>query len=978
MPPTLVTTRYVPAGSYIGQLIVPRPGAVSGEARLPCYIGRGSRHAVGRNIPLRRAYVSEETLDFSRVAPFRATLSYKASIDQSVARLYKSDGSEVRLDQWNFVNDQTIQVNSEIYDANASYKLDYQSVDRSVPDPIPVDEVREIMALGTTTDQAEFKEFQHFYLSSTVSTPGPKTSSSVANTGRTIGPVKPHTGNTGTGTVSVDGSASYEHDYNRYYELEVTAVSGTTGSYQATFAWSSMPVSGGNGSLPPVPLHSSAVKPSFIAKQTTPASLVVELEHGVKVAVGFVATNFAVGDRFELNALGPALIEKDARYANTNQFPSVTRTSNVFGTGLMDVVDAYQYDGAYNSKIDIKCTAASGASPNRTATFVWAMYGDYLRVGGTFTITEGNQNSLTQTLTMGVKMACSWSGALTNFAVDDSFTVTCLAPREYYQGKDDRTYTLTLTGKSVAMGEGHVEATYVTNTPEGRYGTFASDATFLPPNDPDAADGHVVLPQNVLLAFRNMFAGPATDVTPGNRFTVGDVFQFVATNDDQIMWDLNEVTEETIALTDILTDVTGVVTGAPNTKYVILKKIPVELVYVKDASNNHLSYTLINDSAHIWFATAPTTAVTVGYFWRSQEPDPGQIYYLTAKYLRPDELYNSPQLILDRDAGRTLLAPSEPSNHLYIMNEAAWDNDVPGCYFIQVKDADSDGIYTNNDFSAAILASEASSRITDICVLGNYGSMADTLASLNKMNDPFARRERLGWFGCPTGTAIGDESTQDTLIYLARKTLQVYGNNPAHGTRIICGHTKATREIQLEDKSTYLATVDGSFIAGSLAALCAAFTDPSETILRKTLAGWKSIDTYGEKDSPTNIRLGNAGIIYLENEGNSVFRIHEDISVDTFAEDFKLINNMTQKQFMTRFVRSSTDASLVSIVVPSAAAGVGLVKGFLVQALTNAAGKYVGRYQDENGNDRELDVDKDVIVFRDSNDSTLYHYLYAY
>ena len=42
---TLTTTRYVPPGSYIGQIITPSGGTVPGDIRIPNYIGQGSRLA---------------------------------------------------------------------------------------------------------------------------------------------------------------------------------------------------------------------------------------------------------------------------------------------------------------------------------------------------------------------------------------------------------------------------------------------------------------------------------------------------------------------------------------------------------------------------------------------------------------------------------------------------------------------------------------------------------------------------------------------------------------------------------------------------------------------------------------------------------------------------------------------------------------------------------------------------------------------
>lgn len=985
--PSLVNTRYVPPGSYIGQLITPSPGSIQSDARLPAYIGVGSRLAVGRNVGIRRSYVYGAELSFTGSAPFIANLPHNATGDQVTARLFKSDGTEVRKDNWAFRatgNDlNQVLINTEVYDNTASYRIDYQSSDRDVRDPIPLDDIREIIAVGTTPDAPEFKEYQHYYIVSTITAPAPEDDSSVANDTTLLQAPTADGANTGTGTVAQATASSYTHNYNRFYVVRCTAVGGTTPNRTATFAWSATPTSGGNATLPGVPLNPAQSEPTFTISEASVPSLTQPLELGIQLLFAFGATNFVANDLFTFNALGPALIEADSRHANTNQYASLAVVPGLQpgSTGTMAFASDAAYTGTFNNKIRLQVTAIAGSTPNRTATFVWQMYGDNLGVNGTFIANEAVAASLTQTLTLGTKIVMTFGG--TQFVVGDLFTITMNAPKIFYTAKDDRTYTVSITAKtSPSSGNGHVEASYTTNTPEGSFGTFVTDANTTSPVSPSHRTGHVLLPDNVNLFMRNMVGGPiSATVAAGNRFTVNDVFQFSALDDDLIAWDLIEKSSETIQLNSVATDVAGVVTGVPGTKYVILNHIPTNVTSVLDSSiptPQPLSYVLVANSPYMYFPVAPTSAITVAYEWRSQEPDPGQLYYFTAKYLRPDEMYNTPQLVATRQQGRDLLAPSTVLNHLYIMNEVAFDAGAAGAFFIQVKDADMDGMYTDIDFEEGILASETSSRITDLVVLGHFTSLSASLASVDRMNDPFARRERLLWVGAPTGTPIGSAEQPNTLLYLSQRTLQVYGDSPSHGTRILAGSTTAKRNLRLEDGTTAEVTVDGSFLAGTLAAVVSSFTDPGETILRKQLPGWSFVETFGDLESPTNAQLGANNIVFFTDIGSGVYRIEEDVTVDTFAPDFNLINNMTQKQFVTRYVRTQTDTNLVAIVVPSAEAGVGLIKGFLVGTLTSLAGKVVGQYQNQDGTERPLDPDSDVVVFRDALDPTKYHYLYAY
>jgi hypothetical protein len=1103
MAGTLVATRYVPPGSYIGQLITPRPGQVAPEARLPCFIGRGSRLALGSNIPITRSFIFAEALTFSTNAPFVATLNWDSDGDQQTARLFKADGTEVRRDQWSFqstgggTNNQVL-VNTEVYDSTVSYYLDYQSTSRIVTDTVPVEELREIVTLGNQVDKPQYNEFEHFFIETAVSTVAPDSGN--ANPDPGLGTITADGGNTGAGVVAFASSAEFAHNYTRSYEFEVTgqtvgvkatgsvtavagaslsdgellvindgvnpattfefntgaaaagnvlisytgadadtvvaaaiqaAINGVGSTLLVTAAapvgavvnleadnfgtaanqtittttsmvvtgmasgaareidceWSADAVSPGNAAGYDTPLNAAASNPTFTVTDDTAASFTPLLEYGIRLEFDFGAladNQFDVGDTWTFWANGPGLFEPDARHANTNQYATIgtpvadAGNTGTAGTGV-SVATTADFTGGYNANYQLEVTAQTNTAPGtRTTTFVWGEAGDYVGINGTFTADEATPASLTQTLSKGVIVDIDYPVGAGNFAVGDIFTIAAKAPRQLYQAKDSRTYTFTVSAATnPSAGEGYVQGTFVTDTPEGGFGTFEATGNDKLATDPDFEDGHFTLNDNILMAARNLFYDA---LTSGNMHAAADDHTFAATQAGTINWTLNEETPETIEADGILTDVNGSVTGTPGTSYVILSHTPIEVKSVVTlAGSTPVSYTHIAGTPYLTFLADPGEAIVATYEWRSAEPDPGQVYFLTAKFIRPDESYNTPILILERQDGRTALAPASLDNHLYIMNEIAWDNGVPGLYFIQVQDPDEDGVYTDADFNEAIIASEAPRRITDIIVLSQFTSLGAALNSVNRMNDPFERRERLCWVGMPIGTPIGDADTPDTIVYTARNTLQVYGNNPAHGTRIIVGSTQATRDIRLDDGTTVTATVDGSFVAGALASLVASFQDPGETVLRKTLGGFNTLETYGDIEDPRNLTLGAAQVVFMTDQGGSVFRIEEDETVDTFADDFKAINAMTQKQFVTKNIRTQVDQSLVGIVVPSAQAGVGLVKGFVVGAVNGLVTRgVVGRFQDDNGNERSIDPDADVVVFRDETDVTLYHFFYAY
>jgi hypothetical protein len=702
-----------------------------------------------------------------------------------------------------------------------------------------------------------------------------------------------------------------------------------------------------------------------------------------------------------------------------------------------------------------------GVNGTLSGTLAWAEYGERIGVSGTsaysFVQAPTMPANPTMALSNGIVLTLDLQSG--PFIVGDTFSFKVLAPRQFYQMKDDRAVTLTTdAATNPGVGSGAVTLSYTTNTPEGGFGivTPAPEDNSYAPSSASWKHGWFIMNGNINCAVRNMHGGPtvgtvvgtgtisntgtavtgsgtefdtqlavgdyitasgqtvrvsaitsATALTTapafspavagasftilrsGNRHVAGNKFTFSATMNGTINWSLVSKTTETIAKGSILTDVLGVITGAAATPYVILANVPETdgvLSVTEAVSGLPLSYSLVTTSSGdptqylVFLGGKPTVDVRVQYIYKGAEPAPGQIYYVTSKHVRPDELYNQPILIRSLDDGRKLLAPAEVTNHLYIMNEIAMgDVACPAIYIVQVKDADGDGVYSDVDFADGIAASEAPRNISDIVVLSHFSTLSKQLESVNKMADPFKRRFRMTWVGAPIGTAIGSEEEANTLIALSRRTLQVYGANPAHGTRVLVGATSCTRDLKLENNVVTEVTLDGSFVAGALAALVASFADPADTVLRKSLPGFKSVQTYGDSESPNNLALGSNNIIFFTDQGGGVFRIEEDVTTDTFAPDFNLINNMTQKMYVVKQVRQELDSKLIGLIVPSAEAGVGLVRGFLVQMLATLLGRgLIGRYQKADGSERPIDPSKDVIVFRDTSDPTLYHILFAF
>ncbi len=493
--------------------------------------------------------------------------------------------------------------------------------------------------------------------------------------------------------------------------------------------------------------------------------------------------------------------------------------------------------------------------------------------------------------------------------------------------------------------------------------------------------GQSVLPNNLILWWANLTAYNDGTSTP-NHWAVADTCNQALVCSDTIMWDLNNKASETVNVDDILTDVTGVITGTPNTKYIIVREPALEKPTVSTATGAIDPSTItwdISKPQYVIFATDPNAILTVKYIYKGNEPAIGGTYWITANYLRPDEMYNTPYQVSNVDTGRSLLAPSNTNNDLYIMNELAWSQteEPDVIWFIQVKDADSDGVYTDSDYEEAIRASEDLKAATDVLVLGKPTVMSSLLGAIDRSNDPFKASERLGWFGVDSTYDIGDVYTPDTMVYLATNTFQVYGDSPSHGTRILVSPRVARTKVVMDSGTEVEVTVDGSFVAGALMAIEGGYEEPSEDLLKKKLLGFSYIETFGDKSDRRNIVLGQSNIIWFTDAGDGVYTIEEDITTDPWAT-FNQINNMTQKQWVTKNMRASLDLTAVGIVSNSTEEALGLIKGQIISQLSTYVGTgKIAQYEDDNGVTRNINQ-SDVIVERDPNNRTNYNFMYKF
>lgn len=965
----LSTNKYIRPGAYVGQIIAPKAGNLTTDARVTNYIGKGSKYAVANNSGIRRSFVYGEELVLPSSAPFIHTLAYPSNgVQDSPSMVFDSiTGQELLPTDWKFqkIGNEFMQVliNSDVYNATAVYKVDYQSTSRNVKDPLPVKELRFIKAVGNNQDRSQYKDLENFFIPYSFTGPFARDTNFIST--NFVTGVTADVNNFSSGG-NVLTHTDYTHDYNRFYELEVVAINGVVAPFTATFKWSAKRYSGGALSAAPTPIHTSIASPTFIVDDTDIVSLTQDLEFGIKVDIAFGPQNFQVGDKFYFNAVGAGKLEFNSRYYNTNQYVAYSLISvvpQVGSTGSFTYSATNNFTASSNMKYKMVCISSSGATPNRVAAFAYTTYGDDVGSSGTVAVNEGGAAVV---LPSGVRLDAQF-GAI-NFQVEDDFSFEALAPRMFYQAKDDRGIRLDVANIIITgADEAAVNMSYATGTAEGGFGSVTAEMNLL--SGSNARYGIITLPDNVSLYVRNMIRGNINE----SSYASADHYDCSVTSQELLDWSLTSLAEEIRETTAYLTDVTGSATGVIGSKYVTVSNVyTTDTVAVVNADTGAaIAFFEVPGTRYVAFSVAPIVPVRISYEYRGAEPAPAQLYYLSAQYKRPDTSYNKPTLLLDKTESRKFLAPAAVDNHLYIMSELAFANNAIGIYITQPQDKAGAGQITDVDVQTAIAAHETISGITDLCILSFFGNLSDALAANERANDPFEKREQMLWVGAPIGTSVGDIDTDGSLVFLARRTLQTSPQSPAMGTRVLVAPTTCTMNLQLENGTVVEVTLDGSFVAGATSALVNSFADPASTILRKNLAGFKTIQVYSE---PENNILGQASITYLSNLGSSVYRFEEDITIHDVAEEFQLINATIQKQFVTKIVRRQMDEALVGIIPPSATAAISVIRSTLANILITLLGRgLIAQYRTASGADRDLDAETDIdILLDETSDSTFY------
>jgi hypothetical protein len=479
-------------------------------------------------------------------------------------------------------------------------------------------------------------------------------------------------------------------------------------------------------------------------------------------------------------------------------------------------------------------------------------------------------------------------------------------------------------------------------------------------------------------------AGIILDFYDLASFVVGNTWEITAENTDSINWNFSREIDQDFTPSDIYYDAMGLVTGTPRTYYITLNHIPIEqilpiptVVVTRIDTSAVIPSTNIPGTPYVKLTiTSPLLVNFRANYHYSNSPQAGQQYYVTAKYTRPESMYNSISIYSDYKTALGERGYASTDNHLGIMLDYAF-NVAKNRYVavVQVYDSDHDGIYNLADFRTALQSTYKDKNITDIIVLSKFDTLADQMYQSQMNNDPLVGALRLYWIGYPVNYPVGMAGVSGTIADTSLNVLQVSGDNAAHGTFISCANTWVKRTITLQSGATVQLTLDGSFFAGMLAAINDAFLDPNTLLNSQVIPGIDSIQTY---DTTTQETLGSTSNTFAALPANStVPKVVDAVTTDTVAADYHEINVMCVKQLVTKRVIQTCNTACIGYVPRDVDDGITFVRSTIARELTSCiSDTLIADYSDSSGRPRDLQPATDINVWRSGTDKTRYNFTY--
>lgn len=381
------------------------------------------------------------------------------------------------------------------------------------------------------------------------------------------------------------------------------------------------------------------------------------------------------------------------------------------------------------------------------------------------------------------------------------------------------------------------------------------------------------------------------------------------------------------------------------------------------------------------------TGITLPYEIRGvgNRPAFGTSYYVTYDYTRDSTDYDLPVRVYNLTQMYDFTSPITVGNYtrnkLGIAGELAFENGASSIWLQLINDSSSPGTPVTGEIHAAIDNCTEKSGITEVVVLD---TSSDTHVYLMQhvadQSSMLEKNYRRGWFGMARGTDIGDPDTPDTFVYAATRTLQPGATSPARGRLVLAAPCDVSRSQRMEDGRFIDIDLDGSYLAGAIAALYTSLASPSDTLINKMVKGFivDDFETYlrGER----HVLAGN-GVCVVTNDAGKLILL-DPLTTEAGGGgvvQFEEPASSAQKDAVSATVDALLFNNCVGVVPDDLADFIGDVKKWIMLGiLANIGNGTIGPYKDSNGVTRDIDPKSDIQVFQSPTDPRTYLFQYWY
>ena len=306
----------------------------------------------------------------------------------------------------------------------------------------------------------------------------------------------------------------------------------------------------------------------------------------------------------------------------------------------------------------------------------------------------------------------------------------------------------------------------------------------------------------------------------------------------------------------------------------------------------------------------------------------GATYYVNYLYNRPyDAIYlNNPTLndycykeFTNFEDVYNDLGDNIPDNPLVmICNLALKTFNVPKVAVVQVYNT------TSSAYQDALELIKYRD-VQTVCCLTTSSAVRTLLVNhVTERSLPDNMRMRMGWTGVDIGTEIGSESDPNSIRGIAagiKNELVVVPN----ATRAKYYYNDPTTREEL------YTTVDGAFIAATLAAYRDSFSYPSTTLLNKTVPGLELYtEDYDDYYSEYQLTQAGASSVFLVQPtvGGSM-KVIDDLTTDNLTVERNNINIITAKHYIAKDIAIQIDRTFKGRLILDRGVYSNTVSGYL-------------------------------------------------